>query len=136
LIEHIQSVFRIDQLPVYGFQPVSAIVHLSVLLYQIMVCYNCKTEKINPKSIKHMLGTWWHGNRIKIRDLELWPCLKYIINPGRSFYLCCFNHLIYETKFFIYFNSFVSRNGSVNSYVNSWIIFNVKRMCLFGFVSF
>ena len=35
LIEHIKSVFRIDQLPVRGFQSVSAIVLLSVLLYQI-----------------------------------------------------------------------------------------------------
>ena len=56
-IEHIKSVFRIDPLPVCGFQSVSAIVLLSVLLYQIMVYYNCKTEKINPKSIKYMLGT-------------------------------------------------------------------------------
>jgi len=58
LIEHIKSVFRIDPLSVSGFQPVSAIVLLSVLLYQIMVYYNYKTEKINPKSIKYMLGTW------------------------------------------------------------------------------
>ena len=58
LIEHIKSVFRIDQLPVRGFQTVSAIVLLSVLLYQIMVYYNCKKNKSNPKSIKYMLGTW------------------------------------------------------------------------------
>ncbi len=57
LIEHIKSVFRIDPLPGRGFHKVSAIVLLSVLLYQIMVYYNCKTEKINPKSIKYMLGT-------------------------------------------------------------------------------
>ncbi|HEY6537401.1 MAG TPA: hypothetical protein VIY08_16650 [Candidatus Nitrosocosmicus sp.] len=57
LIEHIKSVFRIDPLPGRGFHTVSAIVLLSVLLYQIMVYYNCKTEKINPKSIKYMLGT-------------------------------------------------------------------------------
>ncbi len=57
LIAHIKSVFRIDPLPVRGFQSVSAIILLSVLLYQIMVYYNCKTEKINPKSIKYMLGT-------------------------------------------------------------------------------
>ena len=57
LIEHIKSVFRIDPLSVRGFHKVSAIVLLSVLLYQIMVYYNCKTEKINPKSIKYMLGT-------------------------------------------------------------------------------
>ena len=57
LIEHIKSVFRIDSLPARGFHKVSAIVLLSVLLYQIMVYYNCKLEKINPKSIKYMLGT-------------------------------------------------------------------------------
>ncbi len=54
----IKSVFRIDPLPVRGFHKVSAIILLSILLYQIMVYYNCKTEKINPKSIKYMLGTW------------------------------------------------------------------------------
>ena len=58
LIEHIKSVFRIDPLPVRGFHTVSAIVLLSVLLYQIMVYYNCKKDKSNPKSIKYMLGTW------------------------------------------------------------------------------
>jgi hypothetical protein len=58
LMEHIKSVFRIDPLPVHGFHAVSAIVLLSALLYQIMVCYNCKTEKINPKSIKYMR---WSG---------------------------------------------------------------------------
>ena len=57
LIEHIKSVFRIDPLPARGFHTVSAIVPLSVLLYQIMVYYNCKTDTINPKSIKYMLGT-------------------------------------------------------------------------------
>jgi Transposase DDE domain len=57
LIEHIKSVFRIDPLAVRGFHVVSAIVLLSVLLYQLMVYYNCKTEKINPKTIKYMLGT-------------------------------------------------------------------------------
>jgi hypothetical protein len=57
LIEHIKSVFGIDPLPTSGFNSVSAIVLLSVLLYQMMVYYNCKTEKINLKSIKYMLGT-------------------------------------------------------------------------------
>ena len=57
LIEHIKSVFRIDPLPLRGFHAVSAIVLLSVLLYQIMVYYNCKIGKSNPKSIKYMLGT-------------------------------------------------------------------------------
>ncbi len=72
LIEHIKSVFRIDPLPVRGFHAVSAIVLLSVLLYQIMVYYNCKTGKINPKSIKYMLGTGCDMmSRIKMRDFEL-----------------------------------------------------------------
>jgi hypothetical protein len=57
LIEHIKSVFRIDPLPVYGFKAVSATILLSVLLYQLMVYYNCKTDTINPKSIKYMFGT-------------------------------------------------------------------------------
>ncbi len=46
LIEHIKSIFRIDQLPVRGFHTVSAIVLLSVLLYQIMVYYNYKIENL------------------------------------------------------------------------------------------
>ena len=58
LIGHIKSVFRIDPLSVRGFHAVSAVVLLSVLLYQIMVYYNCKTSTINPKSIKYMLGTY------------------------------------------------------------------------------
>ncbi len=62
LIEHIKSVFRIDPLPARGFHKVSAIILLSVLLYQIMVYYNCKMRnKSNPKSIKYMLGTWLTG---------------------------------------------------------------------------
>jgi hypothetical protein len=56
LIEHIKSVFRLDHLPARGFHKVSAIVLLSVLLYQLMVYYNCKTDTMNPKSIKYMLG--------------------------------------------------------------------------------
>jgi hypothetical protein len=58
LIEHIKSVFRIDPLPTRGFHKVSAILLLSVLLYQLMVYYNCKKDESNPKSIKYMLGTW------------------------------------------------------------------------------
>lgn len=57
LIEHIKSVFRIDPLPVPGYAKVCAIVLLSVLLYQILVYYNCKTKKDNPRAIKYMLGT-------------------------------------------------------------------------------
>jgi hypothetical protein len=58
LIEHIKSVFKINPLPVRGFHKVSAIVLLSVLLYQLMVYYNYKKDESNPKSIKYMLGTW------------------------------------------------------------------------------
>ena len=56
LIEHIKSVFRIDQLPVRGYDKACAIVLLSVLLYQILVYYNCKMQKDIPKSIKYMMG--------------------------------------------------------------------------------
>ena len=56
LIEHIKSVFRIDPLPVRGYQKAAGIVLLSVLLYQILVYYNYKTRPSQrPKSIKHML---------------------------------------------------------------------------------
>ncbi len=57
LIEHIKSVFRIDPLPVRGYDKACAVVLLSVLLYQILVYYNCKTRKDNPRAIKYMLGT-------------------------------------------------------------------------------
>jgi hypothetical protein len=58
LIEHIKYVFGKYPLPIRGFHKVSAIVLLSVLLYQIMVYYNCKKYESNPKSIKYLLGTW------------------------------------------------------------------------------
>ncbi|MEO9294471.1 MAG: transposase [Nitrososphaera sp.] len=58
LIEHIKSVFRIDPLPVRGYHKAAAVVLLSVFLYQVMVYYNCKTDKDNPKSIKYMIGTY------------------------------------------------------------------------------
>ena len=58
LIEHIKSVFRIDPLPAHGFNTVSAIVLLSVLLYQIMVYYNCKTEQIKSKINKIYAWDW------------------------------------------------------------------------------
>ncbi|HEY6534510.1 MAG TPA: hypothetical protein VIY08_01670 [Candidatus Nitrosocosmicus sp.] len=57
LIEHIKSVFRIDPLLACEFHKVSAIVLLSVLLYPIMIYYNCKKDEYNRKSIKYMLGT-------------------------------------------------------------------------------
>ena len=58
LIEHIKSIFRLDQLPIRGFHAVSAIVLLSVLLYQIMVYYNCKTK-----------------NKSKINKIHAWDLL-------------------------------------------------------------
>lgn len=58
LIEHIKSVFRIDPLPVRRYHKAAAVVLLSVLLYQTVVYYNCKTGKDNPKSIKYMIGSY------------------------------------------------------------------------------
>ena len=57
LIEHIKDVFKIDPLPIRGYQKAAGLVLLSVLLYQIIVYYNCKTRKEHPKAIKHMLGS-------------------------------------------------------------------------------
>ena len=57
LIGHIKSAFRIDPLHVRGHDRACAIVLLSVLLYQILVYYNCKTYRDNPMAIKYMLGT-------------------------------------------------------------------------------
>jgi hypothetical protein len=57
LIEHIKDIFKIDPLPVGGYQKAAGITLLSVLLYQIIVYYNCKTHKQHPRAIKHMLGS-------------------------------------------------------------------------------
>jgi hypothetical protein len=56
LIEHIKSIFRIDPLSARGYDKVSAIILLSVLLYQILVYHNCKLQKDNPRAIKYMIG--------------------------------------------------------------------------------
>ena len=56
LIGHIKTTFRIDPLHVQGYVKGCAIVLLSVLLYQILVYYNCKTDRDNPMAIKYMLG--------------------------------------------------------------------------------
>jgi hypothetical protein len=57
LIEHIKSVFRIDPVPVKGYEKVRNILLLSVLLYQILVYYNCKTQKTGSKrAIKYLIG--------------------------------------------------------------------------------
>jgi hypothetical protein len=57
LIEHIKDVFKIDPLSIRGYQKAAGITLLSVLIYQIIVYYNCKTRKQHPKAIKHMLGS-------------------------------------------------------------------------------
>ena len=57
LIEHIKDVFKIDPLPIRGYQKAAGLGPLSVLLYQIIVYYNCKTHKQHPRAIKHMLGS-------------------------------------------------------------------------------
>jgi DDE family transposase len=57
LIEHIKDVFKIDPLPLIGYQKAAGMILLSVLLYQIIIYYNCKTHKQHPKAIKHMLGS-------------------------------------------------------------------------------
>ena len=57
LIEHIKSVFRIDPVPVRGYDRVCGIILLSVLLYQILVYYNCKMQKDGPRrAIKYLIG--------------------------------------------------------------------------------
>jgi hypothetical protein len=58
LIQHIKSTFRIDPVPTIGLDKVRSIVLLSVLLYQIVVYYNCKVLKShNPRrDIKDMIG--------------------------------------------------------------------------------
>lgn len=58
LIEHIKAVFRIDPVPVRGYDRVYSIILLSVLLYQILVYYNCKMQKNDSprRAIKYMIG--------------------------------------------------------------------------------
>lgn len=58
LIEHIKAVFRIDPVQVRGYDRVCSIILLSVLLYQILVYYNCKIQKNDSprRAIKHMIG--------------------------------------------------------------------------------
>jgi hypothetical protein len=57
LIEHIKSVFRIEPVPVKGLDKVRSMVLLSVLLYQILVYYNCRTLKTGSRrTIKYLIG--------------------------------------------------------------------------------
>jgi hypothetical protein len=57
LIEHIKSIFRIDPVPARGCDNVRGIILLSILLYQILVYYNCKIQKKdNSRMIKYLIG--------------------------------------------------------------------------------
>ncbi len=59
LFEHIKSVFRIDPVSIRGYDKVCGIVLSSVLLYQILVYYNCKVQNPNDRprrAIKYMIG--------------------------------------------------------------------------------
>ncbi len=47
LIEHIKSIFRIDSVPVRGYDKVCGIVLPSFILYQILVYFNCKRQEGN-----------------------------------------------------------------------------------------
>lgn len=55
LIEHLKHVFRIDPLPIRGYQTAAGLVLLSVPVYQILVYYNIKTGLRQPKAIKYLL---------------------------------------------------------------------------------
>ncbi len=54
--QQVKDVFGIDPLPVRGFGGAESIVLLSVLLYQLMVCYNRLTRRPS-RFLKHMLGS-------------------------------------------------------------------------------
>ena len=61
LMEHIKSVFRIDQLSVLWFQTVSATVFLmGIILSDMMIYYNCMKDKSNQVNKVHTwnLVTW------------------------------------------------------------------------------
>jgi hypothetical protein len=55
LIQHIKSVFRIDPVPVRGLDKLRSSMLLSVLLYQILVYYNCKIQKMVLKEQSNTL---------------------------------------------------------------------------------
>ncbi|MGE5705174.1 MAG: hypothetical protein ACM3XP_00470 [Nitrososphaerales archaeon] len=56
LTEHINSLLRIDPLAVRAYDKTCASVLLSVLLYQIVVYYNYKPEKIIPEQSNTCYG--------------------------------------------------------------------------------
>lgn len=62
-IEHIKDVFKIDPLPIRGYHKAAAIVLLSVLIYHIMIYYNCEAGNKQPKAIKSMLEIYQPENQ-------------------------------------------------------------------------
>src|SRR4051794_16257844 len=58
LIERIKCVFRIDPLSTWISACICNCIIIGLALSDNIVYYNYKTEKINPRSIKYMLGTW------------------------------------------------------------------------------
>ncbi len=59
LIQHIKSIFRMDPPSVKGYDKICNIILLPVLLYQILVYYNCRMQKNEDsprRAIKHMIG--------------------------------------------------------------------------------
>ena len=55
LFEILKDTFGIRVLPVRGFENVKSFVLVCVLVYQLMVYYNCVTEQENPRTVKRML---------------------------------------------------------------------------------
>ncbi|MEX2192950.1 MAG: transposase [Nitrosarchaeum sp.] len=55
LFEILKSTFGIRVMPVRGFENARSFVLVCVLVYQLMVYYNCMTEQENPRIVKRML---------------------------------------------------------------------------------
>lgn len=52
----VKETFGMDPLPVRGFDNVFSYLLMCVLVYQVVVYYNCITGNVNPRHIKRMLG--------------------------------------------------------------------------------
>ena len=89
LIEHIKEVFRIDPLPVRRHQQAAAIVLLSVLIYQIMVYYNCKTgNKQTTKSDKT------HARKLITQKINLKREIQIMPQPQLSNGICSCDSMV------------------------------------------
>jgi len=55
LFEILKSTFGIRVMPVRGFENVKSFVLVCILVYQLMVYYNCVTGMENPRIVKRML---------------------------------------------------------------------------------